>query len=176
MAEALYAYMKDIGEGHHDDFMRAFFRLRVQDIGEITTWILPILNRVMAETPSLPAMGATLAEANKIVLVRWLELFSSLLLLITAGPQTILTSAIEHRKYNLSLYGVELPVYDPWTAQMRTINQVTELFEVTKAVVHAHRTSGSVDTIAEGMIKTQVAELASVLFRCCYDRLEWLKR
>ena len=68
--------MKDIGEGHHDDFMRAFFRLRVQDIGEITSWILSILNRVRAEAPSLPALGPTLAEANKIVLVSWLRLFS----------------------------------------------------------------------------------------------------
>ena len=76
MAEAIYAYMRDIGEGHHDDFMRAFFRLRVQDIGEISSWILPILNRVKAEAPSPPALGPTLAEANKIVLVRWLDIFS----------------------------------------------------------------------------------------------------
>jgi len=59
---------------------------------------------------------------------------------------------------------------------MRTINQVVELFELTTTVVHAHRTSGSVDTVTEGMIKLQMAELASVLFKCCYDRLEWLKR
>jgi hypothetical protein len=96
--------------------------------------------------------------------------------LIVAGPQTILTSAIEHRKYNLSLYGVELPVSDPWTARTRTINQVSELFDLTAAVVHAYRTSGSVDTITEGMIKMQVVELASVLFKSCYDQLEWLKR
>ena len=62
--------MKDAGEGHHDDFMRAFFRLRVQDIGEITSWIMPILDRVRAEAPSLPALGPTLAETNRIVLVR----------------------------------------------------------------------------------------------------------
>lgn len=87
-----------------------------------------------------------------------------------------MTSAIEHRKYNLSLYGVELPVHDPWTAHMRTINQVVELFELTTAIVHAHKTSGSVDPVTEGMIKMQMAELGSVLFKCCYDRLEWLKR
>jgi len=87
-----------------------------------------------------------------------------------------LTSAIEHRKYNLSLYGVELPVCDPWTAQTRTINQVVDLFELTTAVAHAHKTGGSVDAVTEGMIKMQMAELASVLFKCCYDRLEWLKR
>lgn len=87
-----------------------------------------------------------------------------------------MTSATEHRKYNLDLYGVELPVYDPWTAQTRTINQVVNLFELTTTVVHAHKTSGSVDAVTEGMIKLQMAELASVLFKCCYDRLEWLKR
>jgi len=68
--------MKDTGEGHHDDFMRAFFRLRVHDIGEITSWVLPILNRVEAEAPSLPALGPTLAEANRIVLVRPFGLIS----------------------------------------------------------------------------------------------------
>ena len=61
--------MDDIGEGHHDDFMRAFFRLRVQDIGEITTWILSILNRVKDKAPNLPALGPILAETNRIVLV-----------------------------------------------------------------------------------------------------------
>ena len=61
--------MKDTGEGHHDDFMRAFFRLRVNGIGEIASWILPILNRVRAEAPNLPALGPTLAEANRVVLV-----------------------------------------------------------------------------------------------------------
>ena len=61
--------MKDTGEGHHDDFMRAFFRLRVYGIGEISSWILPILNRVRAEAPNLPALGPTLAEANRVVLV-----------------------------------------------------------------------------------------------------------
>lgn len=167
--------MKDTGEGHHDDFMRAFFRLRVHDIGEITSWILPILNRVRAEAPSLPALGPTLAEANRIVLVRPLGPFSDLVL-IADWRQTILSSATEHRKYNLSLYGVELPVYDPWTAQMRTINQVIDLFELTTNIVHAHKTNGSVDAVTEGMIKMQMVELASVLFKCCYDRLEWLKR
>lgn len=87
-----------------------------------------------------------------------------------------MTSAIEHRKYNLSLYGVEIPLYDPWTAQIRAINQVVELFELTTAVAHAHKTNGSADSVTEGMIKMQMAELASVLFKCCYDRLEWLKR
>ena len=67
-------------------------------------------------------------------------------------------------------------MHDPWTAQTRTINQVVELFELTTAVVHAHKTGGSVDAVTEGMIKMQMAELASVLFKCCYDRLEWLKR
>lgn len=65
---------------------------------------------------------------------------------------------------------------NPWTAQTRTINQVAELFDLSAAVMHAYRTSGSVDTITEGMVKMQVVELASVLFKCCYDRLEWLKR
>lgn len=67
-------------------------------------------------------------------------------------------------------------MYDPWTAQTRTINEVVELFELTAAVVHAHRTSGSADAITEGTVKMQVVELASILFKCCYDRLEWLKR
>ena len=82
MTEAVYAYMKDTGEGHHDDFMRAFFRLRVHDIGEITSWILPILNRVRAEAPSLPALGPTLAEANRIILVRVFDPLSNSVLIV----------------------------------------------------------------------------------------------
>ena len=67
-------------------------------------------------------------------------------------------------------------MHDPWTAETRTINQVIELFELTTAIVHAHKTSGSADPVTEGMVKMQMAELASVLFKCCHDRLEWLKR
>jgi nuclear pore complex protein Nup133 len=77
LTEAVYAYMEEIGEGHHDDFMRAFFRLRVQDIGEITQCILSILNKVKEKAPSQSALGPTLAEANRSVLVRHFCLSSS---------------------------------------------------------------------------------------------------
>lgn len=62
--------MDKVGEGHHEDFMRAFFRLKVQDVGELLAWIMSLLKRLEREAPSLPTISPALCEANRAVLVR----------------------------------------------------------------------------------------------------------
>jgi hypothetical protein len=67
--EAVYAYMNDVGERHHEDFMRAFFRLSVRDVGELLGWIMHLLSRLERETANVQNMVPALCEANKATLV-----------------------------------------------------------------------------------------------------------
>jgi nuclear pore complex protein Nup133 len=68
LSEAVYGYMNHVGEGHHDDLMRAFFRLRVADIGKLLPHIRDGTRRQLGDVPA--NMTDVLSEANGIVLVR----------------------------------------------------------------------------------------------------------
>ncbi|KAI9466341.1 hypothetical protein BJY52DRAFT_1367647 [Lactarius psammicola] len=110
LSEAIYGYMNQVGEGQHADLMRAFFRLRVADIGKLLPHVRDGTRRLLGEAPAnIPNI---LSEANGIVL-------------------TILNSAFEYRDYNAGVYGVALPFVKPWTSKPEVINVVLELFDVT---------------------------------------------
>ena len=70
LSEAVYGFMNQVGEGHHDDLMRAFFRLRIADIGKLLPHIRDGTRRQLGDVPA--NMTAVLSEANGIVLVRHL--------------------------------------------------------------------------------------------------------
>ena len=70
LSEAVYGYMNQVGEGHHDDLMRAFFRLRVADIGKLLPHTRDGTRRLLGDVPA--NMTDVLSEANGIVLVRHL--------------------------------------------------------------------------------------------------------
>lgn len=68
MNDVVYAYMCEAQEGHHEDFMRAFFRLRVVDIGRVVRKVIDVTANTAKETGR--AVFNLLPEANRIVLVR----------------------------------------------------------------------------------------------------------
>ena len=70
LSEAVYGYMNQVGEGHHDDLMRAFFRLRVADIGKLLPHIRDGTRRQLGDVPA--NLTDVLSEANGIILVRHL--------------------------------------------------------------------------------------------------------
>lgn len=70
LSEAVYGFMNQVGEGHHDDLMRAFFRLRIADIGKLLPHIRDGTRRQLGDVPA--NMTDVLSEANGIVLVRHL--------------------------------------------------------------------------------------------------------
>ncbi|TFY77168.1 hypothetical protein EWM64_g6840, partial [Hericium alpestre] len=144
--EAVYNYMNAVGEGHHEDFMRAFFRLRVSDLGKLLSHVMEILRRHQNEAPG--ALQNVLAEVNGIFL-------------------NVLTSAFEFRQQNSGVYGLEPPLIKPWTSRMDIILALIELFDVTANITP---TSGS-----SGDSKSQLPQLASVLFACMTERLSWMK-
>ena len=67
LSEAVYGFMNQVGEGHHADLMRAFFRLRVADIGRLLPQVRDSTRRMLGETPT--TIPNILSEANGIVLV-----------------------------------------------------------------------------------------------------------
>jgi nuclear pore complex protein Nup133 len=67
LSEAVYSYMNQVGEGQHDDLMRAFFRLHVADIGKLLPHVRDGTRRLLGEVPA--TRPSVLSEANGIVLV-----------------------------------------------------------------------------------------------------------
>ncbi|KAI0362165.1 hypothetical protein OH77DRAFT_1515456 [Trametes cingulata] len=152
--EAVYRYMNALGEGHHEDCLRAFLRLRVRDLGGLLPHVLELVSRSSSEMNGKSA--ETVPQANQIIL-------------------TILQSAHSYRAYNLGVYGITLPMIDPWTSQPEVIDIVNELFNSTTQLVEAP--SGDSETAESKKVpREQLPELASCLFRCIQERLDWLGR
>jgi nuclear pore complex protein Nup133 len=59
-------YMNEVGEGHHEDIMRAFFRQKAGSIGGLLPVILTTVEGSSSKTRS---SLAALSEANSTVLV-----------------------------------------------------------------------------------------------------------
>ncbi|TFY72665.1 hypothetical protein EVG20_g323 [Dentipellis fragilis] len=146
--EAVYQYMNDVNEGHHEDFMRAYFRLRVNDLGKILPYVLSIAARQLGENPG--SALTVLPEVNSIVL-------------------TVITSALEYRDYNRGVYGLEFPLVRPWTSKADVIDILLQLFAFTTNAVEGE--GASHDDVA----KTRLPELVSTIFACMTERIGWLK-
>lgn len=66
--EAVYAYMHAVGEGHHEDLLRAFFRLKVDNIAGLFPHVLDIVRGSARELTR--SLSDTVPQANRIALVR----------------------------------------------------------------------------------------------------------
>ncbi|PSR74094.1 hypothetical protein PHLCEN_2v10050 [Hermanssonia centrifuga] len=153
LTEAVYILMNEAGEGHHEDLMRAFFRLRVQDIGALLPHVLEIVRRSSYEITH--SLTDTIPQANEIIL-------------------TILQSSTDYRNYNLGVYGVDLPMIHPWTSQLSVIDIVSELFESTATLVDSSPSEADPANDAKTRAKTQLPELAAALFASYQEQLQWL--
>lgn len=70
--EAVEIYMEGVAEGHHEDIARAFFRLRVGDIGHLLSQVADVTAKLAQESGR--DLVELLPEANRIILV-WLFFF-----------------------------------------------------------------------------------------------------
>jgi hypothetical protein len=82
----------------------------------------------------------------------------------------VLKSALDYREYNLGVYGIELPMLGPWTSKPAVIDIVLGLFDNTTRFVESSESGGDQNLLA------QLPELASILFACIQERLDWLER
>ena len=62
---------------------------------------------------------------------------------------------------------------DPWTSQPNVIDLVNELFLLTTQLAEAGA-SDLEDANAKRLPRSQLPDLASTLFRCIQERLDWL--
>ncbi len=146
--------MDEVGESSHDDVLRAFFRLRVMDLGRL----IKKVKRAATGAARNTGRGIIdfLPEANRIVI-------------------TVLRSAFEYRLYNLGVYGIELPMINPWTSRASVIDVVLALFDASTKASEAQSGSAAAQS-RQGEPHTQLAELAEILLACVQERLDWLSR
>jgi len=78
-------------------------------------------------------------------------------------------AAFDFREHNLRVYGVELPLINPWTSQPVIVDTLFGLFEGTTRCIEA-------DSEASEGNSEQLPELASILLACIQERLDWLGR
>jgi len=72
------------------------------------------------------------------------------------------------------VYGIVLPFFKPWTSKPDIINIALELFDATTTSIEASGSEMLSDRISIEA-RAQLPELASILFACIGERLEWLK-
>ncbi|KAJ6596941.1 hypothetical protein DFH09DRAFT_1403501 [Mycena vulgaris] len=150
--EAVELYMESVQEGHHEDIVRAFFRLRVGDMGHLLAQVTDVTAKLAEDSGR--DLVELLPEANRVVL-------------------TVLTSAMEYREYNLGVYGIFLPMIDPWTSSPAIIDVVLGLFESTTKVLDSSARAGVI-LERNSQSNSQMPELATLLFACIQERLDWL--
>lgn len=66
LKDAVISYMEEIGDGPHEDVMRAFFRYHVADIAKLLKKVLDVVHASKAASSTFPPI---LSEANRVVLV-----------------------------------------------------------------------------------------------------------
>ncbi|KAJ7109426.1 hypothetical protein C8R44DRAFT_634983 [Mycena epipterygia] len=150
--EAVELYMENVQEAHYEDIIRAFFRLRVGDMGHLLAQVGDVTAK-LAESSGRD-LDELLPEANRVILA-------------------VLTSAMEYREYNLGVYGILLPMIDPWTSSPAIIDVVLGLFESTTKVLDSSARAG-VGLERNSHASSQLPELATILFACIQERLDWL--
>jgi nuclear pore complex protein Nup133 len=87
----------------------------------------------------------------------------------------VIKAAFDYRDYNLGVYGIELPMLKPWTSKASIIDIVLGLFDTTTKLVESPSTESEAVRMSSEP-NMQLPELASVLFACIHERLEWLGR
>jgi nuclear pore complex protein Nup133 len=71
----------------------------------------------------------------------------------------------------MGVYGLELPLIDPWTSSGLLLNALIEIEDTTDDWVWANRDTLNADTEP----KSQIPELVSVIYGCFSERIEYLR-
>jgi len=78
LKDAVVSYMEEIGDGPHEDVMRAFFRYHVADIAKLLKEVLDVVHA--SSTAANSNLPHILPEANRVVLVSSLSLTLSVIM------------------------------------------------------------------------------------------------
>ncbi|EMD38365.1 hypothetical protein CERSUDRAFT_113529 [Gelatoporia subvermispora B] len=151
--DAVFTYMHDMKENYHEDCLRAFFRLKVAYLGNLITRVVDVVRRSSRE--HVQDYAEILIQATEIAMI-------------------ILDSALSYRQYNAGVYGVELPMIDPWSSQPDVIEHLGYLFDVTEILVQSPSEDADTNGVLEA-VKAQLPKLASILIGSVRERLDWLE-
>ncbi|KAF9227508.1 hypothetical protein BS17DRAFT_746046 [Gyrodon lividus] len=132
------------------DVVRDFFKYRVSDVGRLLVFMVDYLGRLGGT--SLGGFGA-LKEISMAVV-------------------TTLQAAISYRAYNLGVYGIDLPMIKPWTSRPAVIDAVLKLVDAVTRVATEGAGASASSTTKE--VVDMLPELATLLFACVQERLNWL--
>ncbi|KAJ3755523.1 hypothetical protein EV360DRAFT_96127 [Lentinula raphanica] len=146
--DAVYAYINEHGTEYYEDYMRAFFKFHVKDLGIVMERIPDVTLNAAQQTGK--NISELLPEANSIIL-------------------TVLTAASRHRMQNLITYGIDLPMIDSWTSTASLIDGIIALFDTTTRI-----SASASATISNSALHSQLPDLAEVLFICISQHLERL--
>lgn len=124
LTEAVYSFMRDVGEGHHEDYMRAFFRLKAQDLGALLPRINDIIRRSSYEVTQ--SLSENLPQANDVVLVR----------LVFTAPSGICSDMLQSHFIDYSSKRDRLPQLQPRCVRHRPSPHPTLDFRARR---HRHR-------------------------------------
>ncbi|KAI6036255.1 hypothetical protein BKA83DRAFT_108575 [Pisolithus microcarpus] len=131
------------------DVVRDFFKHRVPDLGRLLVFMVEYLGQ-------LGSMGAGGIGALKE---------------IGGAVVATLQAALSYRAYNLGVYGVVLPMIKPWTSRPTVIDAALKLVDAASKVA---TDSGSSSSAGAKDVVNMLPELATLLFSCVQERLDWL--
>ncbi|EPQ58276.1 hypothetical protein GLOTRDRAFT_57100 [Gloeophyllum trabeum ATCC 11539] len=154
LAEGIRNYFYDLNEEHHDPD-RAFFRSKVADLGRLMVYVMDVTRRSSYEM-NRNLLGA-LTEANRVVYM-------------------VLDSAMAYRRQHGATYGVQEPMYNPWTSAPPMIDILFELFNMTAKIVEAPTAEvGSAAGYTRQELRKQIPDIGFLLFACMTERTQWLQ-
>ncbi|KAI6103387.1 hypothetical protein F5141DRAFT_205422 [Pisolithus sp. B1] len=131
------------------DVVRDFFKHRVPDLGRLLVFMVGYLGQ-------LGSMGSGGIGALKE---------------IGGAVVATLQAALSYRAYNLGVYGVDLPMIKPWTSRPTIIDAALKLVDAASKVA---TDSGSSSNAGAKDVVNMLPELATLLFSCVQERLDWL--
>ncbi|KAF8136731.1 hypothetical protein EV363DRAFT_1395817 [Boletus edulis] len=129
------------------DITRDFFKHHVSDVGKLLVFMVDYLDQL--EGSGFGGIGALKEIGGAVV--------------------ATLQAALSYRAYNLGVYGVELPMIKPWTSRPAMIDAILKLVEVVTKVA----TDNGGNSTAKDVVD-MLPELATLLFACVQERLDWL--
>ncbi|KAI5123360.1 hypothetical protein M0805_001781 [Coniferiporia weirii] len=154
LLEAVIANMENSREGHHEDIMRAYFRLQTREIGSL----LPYIKLVTEET----LKHSHLADQDPDALCRGADYLLC-----------IMQSAWNYRDTNAGVYGIAGPMLDPWTSAPPIVDIVLEFFSLVEQ--HLTDTPPEMEDVVVREARSQLPQLAAAVFRSFQERHDWLE-
>lgn len=154
LVQSVIAYMENSDEGHHEDIMRAFFRLQTREIGDLLPYVEHLVQEIIKNPP--------LFEGNPDVLCRGSEYILC-----------ILDSAWAYRDTNLGVYGVVKPMIRPWTSTSSIVEIVLNFFNLVDQTLSKIAPEAE-DALTREM-RSQLPRLGTAVFRAFQERQEWLE-